>query len=162
MLVSLQIQGAPTELVSVLTAIGGISLPVDAPVLPLPVPHAALPAAETKQPRKNAAKQSASTSAPQEPVVDQVAQAEPTPAEEERTLVDEAVANPQPEQASEEPKGERLSLEKIRAVFNDKLAGHRDTIKGILTSYESKGLTEFYGKATPEQHVEFFNKISSL
>ncbi|MET7253630.1 hypothetical protein [Dyadobacter fermentans] len=156
MLVSLQIQGGPHELASVLAAIGGISLPVEAPAAPVALPAAT----ETKQPRKAAAKQSvtAATSEPEpaaataaaEQVVDH-APSEP-----------QAQADPQPAQASEEPKSERLSLEKIRAVFNDKLAGHRDTIKGILTSYDSKGLTEFYGKATAEQHAEFFNKISAL
>lgn len=159
MLVSLQIQGGPHELASVLAAIGGISLPVEAPAAPVALPAAT----ETKQPRKAAAKQSV-TAATSEPelaaataAIEQVV--DPAPSEPQ------VQADPQLAEAShntEEPKAERLSLEKIRAVFNDKLAGHRDTIKGILTSYDSKGLTEFYGKATPEQHAEFFNKISAL
>ena len=157
MLVSLQIQGGPHELASVLAAIGGISLPVEAPAAPVALPAAT----ETKQPRKAAAKQSVPAPAPE--ILEEAPSDEQVKAlQSSASKVSQAAEQTQTEQPAEESKVERLSLEKIRAVFNDKLAGHRDTIKGILTSYDSKGLTEFYGKASPEQHAEFFNKISAL
>lgn len=165
MLVSLQIQGGPQELASVLAAIGGISMPVDAPVLPLPVPvqQAALPVTETKQ-KKAASKQTvAPVSEPETATVQNEAVTEVVETAQVKEEVESAAVSVEAvQQASNEPKAERLTLEKIRAVFNEKLGSHRDTIKGILNSFDSKGLTEFYGKATSEQHAEFFEKLTAL
>jgi len=155
----LVVKGSATELISALSVLAAAEASSKETPVFYPVPSVQ----ETAQSEERA-------EAPVKPLVPEKGlkkvSSSPAPKQEKKKAeAEESDANITLEQDQKENAGsERLSLEDLRAVFNEKMKTNRAGLKEVLSSYGVSGLTAFHDENKDDNAIrrEFLDKISAL